>query len=66
MNDVLICFEPKQPKDKRKRFLISVNTLKNYITEKNANKALESIKNQKVNKTTIKFRKYGKLDIYLK
>lgn len=64
MNDVLIVFEPKK-NQKRKRFLISINQLEKYIG-KNANKVRISIQNQKLNKHTLKFRKYGKLDIYLK
>lgn len=65
MNDVLIVFSPKEVKDDRKRFLISINQLHKYIGD-NANKAITAIKNQETNKTTLKFRKYGKIEIYLK
>lgn len=66
MCDYNIVFTPKEDKYNYPRFLVSKNTLKKYITEKNANKVLESIKNQKTNKVTLRFRKYGKIEIYLK
>ena len=70
MKDTLIVFTPKEKNlfqiSKYKRFLISHNQLEKYITKNNANQVLESIKNQQTNKTTIRFRKYGKIDIYLK
>lgn len=64
MNDFLIVFSPKDKKPNR-RFLVSVNQLEKYI-DKNANKVRKSIKNQTLNKSTFKFRKYGKIEIYLK
>ena len=66
MQDFNIVFTPNQKIYNYPRFLVSKNTLKKYITEKNANKVLESIKNQQTNKSTLKFRKYGKIEIYLK
>lgn len=66
MQDFNIVFTPKENKYNYPRFLVSKNTLKKYITEKNANKVLKSIKNQVTNKSTLKFRKYGKIEIYLK
>lgn len=64
-SDFLIVFEPKDRKPNR-RFLVSPNTLPNYITKSNANKVICEAKNLKENKRTLKFRKYGKIDIYLK
>ena len=66
VNDVLIVFEPINKQYNFKRFLISINTLPKYITQKNANKVLLKAQKMKTNKTTIKFRKYGKIEIYLK
>lgn len=65
MKDILIVFEPKD-KTLGRRFLVSKNTLHKYITENNANKVLKIAENQTLNKSTIKFRKYGKINIYLK
>ena len=64
MNDFLIVFSPKDKKPNR-RFLVSVNQLEKYI-DKNANKVRQSIKNQTLNKSILKFTKYGKIEIYLK
>lgn len=64
MNDVLIVFSPKNKLPNR-RFLVSKNQLHKYI-QKNENKVLLAIKNQNTNKTTLKFRKFGKIEIYLK
>lgn len=64
--DFLLVFTPKFNLYNNSRFLVSHNTLYKYITSKNANKVILHAKNQNVNKTTIKFRKYGKIDIYLK
>lgn len=73
-NQLLINFEPKYEyvfncNCKRmlyKRFLVSENQLKNYVGEHNANTAiLRHLKNGK-DKTTIRLRKYGKIDIYNK
>lgn len=66
MSDFNIVFTPKENIYNYPRFLVSINTLSKYITEKNANKVIESTKKLKTNKTTLKFRKYGKIEIYLK
>ena len=66
MSDVNIVYTPKENIYNYPRFLVSINTLEKYITEKNANRVRKSIKNQKTNKNTLKFRKYGKIEIYLK
>ncbi len=65
--DYFIVFSPRDT-DKyiNKRFLVSVNQLKNYIGVKNANKALLKADNLKTNKCTLKYRLYGKIEIYLK
>jgi len=49
-----------------KRFLIGAGSLGNYITDKNAETVFKSLENMKSDKKTMKFRKYGKLDIYVK
>lgn len=65
--EAFIVFTPKLPTSyNNKRFLISANRLSFYITNNNANKVLQAIKNSQTDKTTLKFRKYGKIDIYLK
>lgn len=66
MNDVNIVFSPKNQVYNFPRFLVSKNTLPKYIGEKNANKVILAIENQNTNKVTLKFRKYGKIEIYLK
>lgn len=48
------------------RFLVSVNTLKKYIGENNANKVILKASCLIHDKCTLRFRKYGKIDIYLK
>jgi len=49
-----------------KRFLIGAGQISKYITEKNAETVLKTAENMKTDKTTIKFRKYGKIEIYTK
>ncbi len=66
-NEAFIVFTPKLPHNYvNKRFLISANRLSNYITDNNANKALQTIQNMQTDKVTLKFRKFGKIEIYLK
>ncbi|SHK63434.1 hypothetical protein [Epilithonimonas mollis] len=48
------------------RFLVGARQLYKYITWKNAEIVLKSAENMKTDKTTIKFRKYGKIEIYVK
>lgn len=50
----------------RKRFLVSANQLSEYITEKNAKTVILATEKMKTDKMTIKFRKYGKIEIYVK
>lgn len=67
MINPLVVFTPKgQQKYKFKRFLISYNRLEYYIGKNNANTARLRRENSKADKTTIKFRKYGKIEIYEK
>lgn len=66
MSDIYIVFTPAEDLYTYPRFLISRNRLSKYISEKNVNKVLRAIETQKTNKSTIKFRKYGKIEIYLK
>jgi|GEM_PF-2658926 len=49
------------------RFLIGAGQLSNYLgTEKNAETVLKTAEKMKTDKTTVKFRKYGKIEIYVK
>lgn len=64
--DFMIVFTSNVAKYRYKRFLISHRQLSKYIGLNNANKALCQAQIQKVNKTTLKFRKFGKIEIYLK
>lgn len=65
--DFLIVYSPRLHKAFRyKRFLVSPNQLMKYVGLQNANKALLKAQNLKTNKCTLKFRSYGKLEIYLK
>jgi len=49
-----------------KRFLVGAGQIKKYITEKNAETVLKEAEKMKTDKKTFKFRKYGKIDIYVK
>lgn len=66
MKDVYIVYQPHPSLGLKRRFLVSYRQLYRYITETNANKALQAAKNLRTNKCTLKFRKYGKIEIYLK
>ena len=62
----IVFTEKKKIGKKRKRHFVSANTLKIYIGEDNANKLIESMKSISIDKVTVKFRKYGKIEIYCK
>lgn len=63
----LFVFEPKSPHFyTNKRFLVSAKRLHFYIGVNNANKCILKNSTQKTDKLTLKFRKFGKIDIYLK
>lgn len=67
MINPLVVFTPKeQSKYNFKRFLISYNRLEFYIGENNANVARLKYKKSKADKTTVKFRKYGRIEFYEK
>ena len=67
MINPLVVFTPKeQQKYKFRRFLISYNRLAYYIGENNANVARLRREKSKADKTVVKFRKYGKIEIYEK
>ena len=67
MINPLVVFTPKgQTKYNFKRFLISYNRLEYYIGKDNANAARLRYKKSKTDKTTVKFRKYGKIEFYEK
>jgi hypothetical protein len=62
----IVFTEKKEIGKKRKRHFVSANTLKIYIGEDNANKLIESMKSISIDKVTVRFRKYGKIEIYCK
>lgn len=67
MINPLVVFTPKeQSKYNFKRFLISYNRLEFYIGENNANVARLKYRKSKSDKTTVKFRKYGRIEFYEK
>lgn len=49
-----------------KRFLVGAGQIGKYVTDKNAETVLKTAEKMKVDKTTVKFRKYGKIGIYVK
>lgn len=53
-------------KYKPRRFLIGAGQLSKYLTEKNAETVIKATEKMKTDKKTIKFRKYGKIEIYVK
>ena len=67
MINPLVVFTPKgQPEYNFKRFLISYNRLAYYVGENNANVARLRREKSKADKTTVRFRKYGKIEFYEK
>lgn len=48
------------------RFLVGAGKIGYYITPKNAETVLKCAEKMKTDKYTCKFRKYGKIDIYVK
>lgn len=62
-----IVFQPKDPeKFGKRRFAIGGQSLKKYIGEKNANKAITKAFESKADKVSLRFRKFGRIDFYLK
>lgn len=49
-----------------KRFLISANSIKYYLGYPNEKKVILATEKMKTDKKTIKFRNYGKIEIYVK
>lgn len=65
--DYLVVFSPREAwRYRYKRFLISVNRLPVYVGAKNALEARRRADTSKTDKVTIKLRKFGKLEIYVK
>ena len=56
---------PEDRKEK-KRFLIGGGTLAKYIGQQNAETVQKCAQNMKTDKHTVKFRKCGKIEIFLK
>lgn len=67
-NSCLVVFTPKQPQNynNRKRFFVTLNTLQQYIGSGNAESVLFGFNSARTDKCTFKFRKYGKIEIYVK
>lgn len=64
-NSYNIVFQPKDRRyTRRKKFMISVNRLADYIGKSNAKKVLFLLENSLDEKWQMQFRKYGKLWIY--
>lgn len=61
-------YQPKQIElfQKSKRFLVDGGSISKYIGTENANKVILTALNSKTDKVTLKFRKYGKIEIYVK
>jgi hypothetical protein len=49
-----------------KTFFVGAGQLYKYITDKNAETVIKATEKMKTDKKTIKFRKYGKIEIYVK
>lgn len=67
-----IVFQPKHVSNdlfaekSKKRFLVGAGQLSKYITENNVKSAVLKALNSLEDKTTIKYRKYGRIDFYRK
>ncbi len=67
MADYRFVYQPKPELNfTRRRFFVSNNRLKDYIGERNANKAVETAINLKQDNYRMRLRKFGIVDIYLK
>lgn len=49
-----------------KRFLVGSGSLSYWIGKKNSETVLKTAEKMKTDKSTVKFRKYGKIEIYVK
>jgi hypothetical protein len=63
-----VVFSPKEPQmyQDRKRFYISINRLSFYVGQNNSLAVITALKVCTTDKSTMRFRKYGKLEIYSK
>lgn len=67
MINPLVVFTPREQNNYNfKRFLISYNRLEFYIGKENAIAARLRRERSKADKVTVRFRKYGKIEIYEK
>lgn len=65
--DYRIVYTPKNcTKYKYKRFFVLAYQLSNYISQENVNKCVLKALSMQTDKITLRFRKYGKIEIYLK
>lgn len=53
-------------KPEKRRFAVSMNTLKNYVGEHNALQAISRAFASDTDKVRVKLRKYGIIDFYVK
>ena len=67
-NSCYVVFSPKNPADfeNRKRFLVTLNTLRNYIGSSNAQAIAVRSSICLTDKCTFRLRKLGKIEIYFK
>lgn len=65
MEDFKVVYQPKEKLGKYKRFFVTMKTLKNYVGETNANKAIQRAKNSKGDKYSVLLRKFGRIDFYI-
>jgi hypothetical protein len=63
-----IVFQPKNPAEfnNRRRFAVGANSLQDYVGEYNANQAISRAFASSGDKSTVRLRKFGKLDFYVK
>lgn len=66
-NNYRCVFTPKKPHSYRlNRFFIGIGSLENYIGKNNASRALCKLEYFKLDKLTLKYRKFGRIEFYSK
>lgn len=65
MENFKVVYQPKEKMGKYKRFFVTMKSLKNYVGEENANKAIRRAENSKGDKYSVQLRKYGRIDFYI-
>jgi len=64
--DRFLIFSKIKPKRSHTRYLVGAGRLSYWLTSKNAETVLKTAEKMKTDKSTVKFRKYGKIEIYVK